>query len=506
MKALLNKKYWKILLAAGGGIIVVFTIIYLNFLATQIEDSEKSRLMAWQKAIINRASLVRATSDLFARLRIEEFKKIQLWADATRRVLETENNDDRSFYLSVISSNKTIPVILTDEKNKISSWANIDSVSSRNIQEAKPAEIAVVRRRFESIRALHEPLILPYYKNLYNKLYYDNSTIYYNLKSLIEFYESSFIEDIAKNTLSVPVIAIDSARDSILFIGNIQNPPQSSAELKKIASEMDLLNTPIQLNLGIKQITLHYRNSEIIKKIKYFPLIQLALIAIYILIAYYLFSISRTAQQNLIWLGMAKETAHQLGTPLSSLMGWSEILREKGLVYESDEIEKDINRLNIITDRFSKIGSTPSLTSLPLNQLLSPAIAYMRNRIPSGIEISVQIDHSINVFANQALFDWVIENMIKNAVDAMPGGKGKINFSVIELKKSLQIWITDSGKGISKKSQHQIFETGFTTKPRGWGLGLSLTKRIVEQYHRGRVFLMSSEPGKTIFIIEINKA
>jgi len=130
----------------------------------------------------------------------------------------------------------------------------------------------------------------------------------------------------------------------------------------------------------------------------------------------------------------------------------------------------------------------------------------MRNRIPSGIEISVRIENSIHVLANQALFDWVIENMIKNAVDAMPGGKGKIDFSVFELKKSLQICITDSGKGISRKSQNQIFETGFTTKPRGWGLGLSLTKRIVEQYHRGRVYLLSSEPGKTIFIIEIMKA
>jgi len=506
LKTYLLKPVWKFMLALTGGVIVCFTVIYLNNLASKIEIAEKERLQAWQKATISRASLVKTTNTLFVKLRNEEFKKIQLWANATKRVLETENDDDRSYYLSVISSNTTIPVILTDEKNKINSWANIDSVTSKNIFDASQEELTIVKRRLEKIKDLHPPILLPYYKNLYNKIYYDNSTIYYSLKSLIAFYESSFIQDVSKNTLSVPVIATNLAGDSILFYGNVDPSKSSAALLIKETSLMDQLNAPIKLDLGGKSIFLHYKNSDIIKKIKYFPLVQLVFIGIYILVAYYLFSVSRTSEQNLIWLGMAKETAHQLGTPLSSLLGWTEILREKGLIQESNEIEKDTNRLQIITERFSKIGSAPTLIETPVNLLLRNSISYMESRIPQGIVISQKCETSTCVKANQPLFDWVVENMIKNAVDAIPNGKGSISFKVSAHSHSLQIDITDSGKGIPKSIQKRIFDTGFTTKARGWGLGLSLTKRIIEQYHKGSLFVKSSELGKgTTFRIVLKK-
>jgi signal transduction histidine kinase len=231
---------------------------------------------------------------------------------------------------------------------------------------------------------------------------------------------------------------------------------------------------------------------------QYYPLIQLILIAVFLLTAYLVFSSSRRAEQNRVWVGMAKETAHQLGTPLSSLMAWVELLDaqdvDKSMLVE---MKKDVKRLHTVTDRFSKIGSQPELTSADIGLALHNTLGYMRPRISKQVVLSLEGangDEPINARFNASLFSWVLENLLRNSVDAMEG-KGTIKLSLSKNSGKIQIDIEDSGKGISREIVKNVFSPGFTTKKRGWGLGLSLTKRIIEDYHGGKISLLRTEPG-----------
>jgi signal transduction histidine kinase len=228
----------------------------------------------------------------------------------------------------------------------------------------------------------------------------------------------------------------------------------------------------------------------------------LAAVLIFILIAYMLFSTFRKAEQNQVWVGMAKETAHQLGTPISSLMAWIELLKSQGVDDSVTlEMQKDIERLETITERFSKIGSGGVLEEKNLNELLPKTLHYMKNRISSKVDFQFKLAHTpIHVKINEPLFEWVIENLVKNAVDAMEGN-GTITFETTEQNGKVYIDITDSGKGIPSSKLNTIFEPGYTTKKRGWGLGLSLVKRIIEEYHKGKIFVKSSSPQGTTFRI-----
>jgi signal transduction histidine kinase len=225
-------------------------------------------------------------------------------------------------------------------------------------------------------------------------------------------------------------------------------------------------------------------------------------------VSYLAFSASRKAEQNQVWVGMAKETAHQLGTPLSSLIAWLEILKMKGLSVEyAGEIQKDIQRLQTITERFSKIGSAPALQKENLLQVMEHSVNYIRSRTSDKIIFDVKAPQNADVFApiNVPLFEWVIENILKNSIDAM-NGEGKIAVKITDQQQFAYIDISDTGKGISKSAFKTIFKPGYTTKSRGWGLGLSLSKRIIEEYHDGQIFVKSSEPGKgTTLRIVLNK-
>lgn len=259
---------------------------------------------------------------------------------------------------------------------------------------------------------------------------------------------------------------------------------------------------PISIEIaGLRQY-IYYRNSNLINQLRYYPFIQLAVISLFVLMGYLAFSLSRNAEQNRVWVGLAKETAHQLGTPISSLLAWSEYLRSKpelaaeGIV---DEMDKDIVRLQMITARFSSIGSEQKLQLEDLGEMVEGAIDYLRNRVSKKVEISVNLNPPgvpIMAFINRPLFEWVIENITKNAVDAM-AGVGTLRLDITELPEgNVQMDIQDSGKGIPRNQFKKVFEPGFTTKKRGWGLGLTLARRIVEQYHKGKIFVKSSEPGK----------
>ncbi len=262
---------------------------------------------------------------------------------------------------------------------------------------------------------------------------------------------------------------------------------------------MKKANDPISFTLskGEKRY-IYYKDSIILTQLFYFPLIQLGVVGLFLFVAYYAFSSARRSEQNQVWVGMAKETAHQLGTPTSSLLATQELLKLK-LTDETilKEIEKDVDRLQKITDRFSKIGSNPLITKQNIIPVLYNAIAYIQSRTSKKVTFDIRWarDQKLEVSFNEVLFEWVIENLLKNALDSI-SGKGTIRISLNNKSNALIIDCTDNGKGIPKSKQKAIFQPGFTSKKRGWGLGLSLAKRIIEDYHNGKIFVHHSDPKK----------
>jgi signal transduction histidine kinase len=263
------------------------------------------------------------------------------------------------------------------------------------------------------------------------------------------------------------------------------------------------------VDLGYDELNyIYYSNSDLLNTLKYYSAVQIAVMFLFVLIGYWLFSIFRRSEQNNVWVGMAKETAHQLGTPLSSLLGWMEVLRMKNVDSEIiSEMEKDVNRLNMITDRFSKIGAKPNLENQDVMESLEKFVTYFRTRAPRKVKIELRQNSSENIICpiNEPLFHWVIENLCKNGIDAMEG-KGKILIELSEENNHVVIDVTDTGKGIPGTKWNEVFQPGFTSKERGWGLGLSLTKRIVREYHNGKIFVKWSEPDHgTTFRIILNR-
>lgn len=255
---------------------------------------------------------------------------------------------------------------------------------------------------------------------------------------------------------------------------------------------------------GVRQ-HLYYEDSRLLKRLSYYPYVQLGVMIVFLLIVYFAVTSSKEAEQNKVWVGLSKETAHQLGTPISSLMAWLELLPELGLDTETTgEMEKDVRRLETIASRFSKIGSRPTLETVDLVSMVDRASDYMVSRISSKIDFTRDLpDYKVPVKASTPLFEWVMENLIKNAVDAMEG-HGAINVRLGSDGRNAYIEVRDTGKGINRKNFKNVFKPGFTTKKRGWGLGLTLAKRIVEQYHHGRIFVKESTPGQgTTFRIEL---
>jgi len=255
---------------------------------------------------------------------------------------------------------------------------------------------------------------------------------------------------------------------------------------------------------------IYYDRSRLYYLIKWFPLAQILLLSTFILFAYYLFSASRRSEQNRVWAGMAKETAHQLGTPISAILGWIQYLKDVPNQKEENleivnELGNDVKRLELIADRFSKIGSKPDLTKTNLEEELNECIIYMKRRASKGVRFSMQNNSNseIHVMINSHLFDWVIENLLRNALDAMDG-KGKISIRINNESNKAVILLSDTGKGINASNQKLVFNPGFTTKKRGWGLGLSLAKRIIENYHDGKIFVKSSKTNEgTTFAIHL---
>ena len=388
----------------------------------------------WKFALIGFAILIGisslfVTNMLVKELKLEERKKIELWAAATNQLVNLTGEGDFSLAIKVISENNNIPVILVDDCDTI--------LESRNFE-------------------------------IYTKV------------------------------------------DSFFFSIGVLSPNEITPEFlrKELTSIKENGETPIEVPIIGDTQWIYYKDSVLLNRLRFYPIYQLGFIGIFMFIAYFIFSSSRRSEQTQVWAGMAKETAHQLGTPLSSLMAWLELLKSKeGMKEMVVEMEKDIIRLETITARFSKIGSKPNLETINIIELLKESTNYLKSRFPEKVNIKMNFEkEEVLVPVSQVLLNWVIENICKNAVDAIKG-KGEIEVSVIEEKTHVLINISDNGEGINRSILKNIFKPGVTSKKRGWGLGLSLSKRIVEQYHKGSLFVMQSEKGVgTTFTIKLPKA
>lgn len=379
--------------------------------------SRKQRLKTgvFLLAVILGVGILLYTDNLVKKIAEQERNRIEIWAESMRELTGMNLNEAVSPTLYKIwSENKTIPVMLIDDNNKI--------IDSRNLNPKRATDTVYLHKELEKMEKQHKPIIIEYAKGQKNYVYYEDSI---------------------------------------------------------------LLTT-----------------------LMYYPYIQFFVVAFFIGIAYWAFSSSRKAEENQLWAGLSKETAHQLGTPISSLVAWIELLKLKNedpkLI---NEVQKDVTRLETITERFSGIGSEPVLMRMNLYEVIINSVSYLQARTSKNVEYILNFDKSAELLIplNESLFEWVIENMCKNAVDAMQG-KGKIIISIEDKKEKVHIDIKDFGKGIAKSQYKTIFKPGYTTKKRGWGLGLSLVKRIVEVYHSGKIFVKNSEIGKgTTFRIVLNK-
>ncbi len=303
---------------------------------------------------------------------------------------------------------------------------------------------------------------------------------------------------------TIPVIVTD-AQGSVMEYRNIDE----DADVTDYARRMRQAGDTISIDLGAGDYLLVcYDESTLLKRLTQYPYWQLGIVMIFVVVAIFALLSSKRAEQNKVWVGLSKETAHQLGTPISSLMAWTEMLKES---YPDDELipemEQDVRRLERIAERFSKIGSLPEPVATSMNEVLDHVIAYMDKRTSQKVAIKGHYpSHDVMVRINASLFEWVIENLCKNAVDAMEGQPGKIDLWLLEEGDTVAVEVVDTGKGIRKKNVNNVFRPGFTTKKRGWGLGLSLAKRIVEEYHRGHIFVKQSEVGRgTTFRIELRR-
>ena len=319
----------------------------------------------------------------------------------------------------------------------------------------------------------------------------------YSMREFVFNESSPFFQAIANNNNSIPFIITNENLELLTshrIPGYIlENKTLLRNQLEKLANE----NPPLEIPTPIGTLYLFYGQSSILKSLYLFPFIQIGIIAIFIVFSFIAFSSSKQDEGNRIWIGMAKETAHQLGTPTSSLLGWIEYLRTQDIdPMVVDEMNKDLTRLLKIVDRFSKIGADTKFEPRDIGELVAGTVAYFRTRIPKNVELRyTRPDRPEFAMINDALFEWVIENLLKNALDALQG-KGVINVSLTQDDPWLHIDVADTGKGMTKANFKRIFDPGFTTKTRGWGLGLSLSARIVERYHKGKIFVLDSEMGK----------
>ncbi len=496
-----KKRIWKIVLSILGLVIIGLSLFYTSLIVRKFAAEERKNVRLWADAVQKKARLVRYTESFFNQLQDQERKRVELLANVYKQLFD-EDQSEYNFYLDIISDNNTIPYIVTDANGEIFFTKNL---------EVKYDTLKYLVGAAKEEFSMYEPIVVKYLPTRKHYLYYKDSRFFTELRDVLNNYVASFMSEVALNSSSVPVIITDSTQSEVVMFGNLNDVKMTNPNyVKDKLEEMADQNHPIKVNLGDTGTSyIYYQDSELLTIIKYFPLTQILIIAVFAAIAYLLFSFARKSEQNRVWAGMARETAHQIGTPLSSIMAWLELIKldEANVKQAAGEIEKDVERLDMITERFSKIGSTPTLNKDDIVNILNNSISYLKPRTSKKVVYKLNYDQNkvINIPVNAALFSWVIENLCKNAIDAM-GGNGKITIDLFNENKYIIIDISDTGKGISSTEVKAVFNPGYTSKKRGWGLGLSLSKRIISDYHKGKLFVKNTTVGKgTTFRIVLKK-
>lgn len=485
-----NKNRWKWVLAILAILIIAASLWYTNILVKSIADQETRQVKMWAAAMEQQAVMMKSTEEFFNKVSEQEQLRVELLANAYRKVVDINSNENIGIYLNIIQNNISIPLIITDGKGNILISSNLPAD-----QKEKTVFDAEMRRAYSKF----EPIkIDPGYGSV-QYLYYNESTIYTDLKAVLEEMNKRFLEEITLNSVGAPVIITDATQTEVLSYGNLDSLQMQNPNF--IVRQLDIMreeNDPLEIDfINTGKAFIFYRTSDLVHQTRYFPIILIIVFALFLFIAYMLFSSARRSEQNQVWAGMAKETAHQLGTPLSSLMGWIELMKmQEEPFVGTKEMEKDIERLQIVTDRFSKIGSVPVLEPTNIVYLIEDTMDYLQKRFSTKFEFEINLpQESLVVPLIPSLFRWVLENLTKNAVDAM-GDHGTITLNLLEEGDEIVIDLSDTGKGIAKSKIKQVFNPGYTSKKRGWGLGLSLAKRIIEDYHKGKIFVKSSVVGQ----------
>lgn len=486
---------WIILAVTVG--LSIFALWEINNISTQIRHSEKQKVRIWAQAISQKAQLMSYSDEFFRQVGLDERRKMQMYTDILQSFNSPDAGSDLKFSLAyvnyIVDSCKT-DLIITDKDDIIT----------------VPQEMG--GRRLEGSLKEEFSKNPPFHYNIWGMpmtLYYKESHTYRELRHVLEGFMQSFLAEITNNSVFVPVIITDSSRHCLISYGNIdENTIDTPEKLAARVNSMSHENIPIAITLpDAERAYVFYESTPLLKALNWVPVLYVFVLLVLVLISYNLFRTARNMEQNRIWVGMAKETAHQLGTPISSLIAWTDYLEGKTFDEKyAAEIHKDLARLETITHRFSKIGSVPELKKENLCEVVENAISYLKTRSPKTVEFQTGYpDNDIIVPINRYLFEWVIENLCKNAIDAMEGS-GIFSVIVSDDSKHIYLDISDTGKGIPTSAQKHIFESGYTTKQRGWGLGLSLAKRIINEYHRGKIFLKYSVVGQgTVFRIVLKK-
>lgn len=511
-----NKQKWKIVLLAVALVLVALSLWFSNSTVQKVSDRERLRARQWADAIKKKAELVEFTDRAFLQLRKNERRKIQLYLRAIQEISKPILGDvlpSYEFPQEMINENTDVPVILVDDQNIVSSYTNLD-LDTSDIRKLHPEfnKKQLIKAFEDSLIGLtkvweldHPPLKIEVVEGLTMTSFYTDSKKTVALEAERDSLINSFNTELIQDTKLIPVLLMDTKNDSVVA-NNLPNGKTDEKNLEKTIADFKLVNEPIRIKFGdTDEYLIYYDNSEELKQLQNFPYIQFFIIGLFIMIGYLLFSTFRKAEQNQVWAGMAKETAHQLGTPLSSLMAWVQLLEGQNVDPSIiAEMQKDIERLDNVSQRFSKIGSETQLLPVNINETVQRVMDYLRPRISQRVELSCKLTGQETLVAhNPPLLEWVMENIMKNAVDAMES-KGSILITVTTAPEWVHIDIADTGKGLLPKQFKSIFQPGYTTKKRGWGLGLSLVKRIVKDYHKGKVFVLHSEVGKgTTFRISL---
>ena len=485
-----HKNRWKWALAILAILIIAAALWYTSKLVKTISKQETRQVKMWAAAMEQQAVMMKSTEEFFNKVSEQEQLRVDLLANAYRKVVDINGNENIGIYLNIIQNNISIPLIITDGNDNIIISSNLPA--SQVGKSVFDAEMKEAYSKFEPIK------IDPGYGTV-QYLYYNESNIYTDLKAVLDEMNRHFVEEITLNSVGAPVIITDATQTEVLSFGNLDSLQMQDSNF--VAHQLDIMraeNDPLEIDfIDTGKAFIFYRTSDLVHQTRYFPIILIVIFALFLFIAYMLFSSARRSEQNQVWAGMAKETAHQLGTPLSSLMGWIELmkLQEEPFV-GTQEMEKDIERLQIVTDRFSKIGSVPVLEPTNIIYLIEDTMDYLQKRFSKKFEFEINLPkESLIVPLIPSLFRWVLENLTKNAIDAM-GDHGKVTVNLIEEGDEIFIDLSDTGKGIAKSKIKQVFNPGYTSKKRGWGLGLSLAKRIIEDYHKGKIFVKSSVVGQ----------